>query len=256
MNKKSFLLILALFSFGSVAANVFLSANSLSGYANVEGNEIDFYKLHEGYSITSAPRNFFSGIQITTEKEIDFEEKKVKLQVKHNQIELYPPVYISLDSYVQNNFKKLELMKKSKQLLLLFFIACSLQIFAQHNEKVITNPHKGEQTILTKFNNSVPAISQIFQKKDSPELIWEYTEASSICRSAHISDETYDTFIGWHVNNYRWAYHKETNIPVWEYSPASSSEDLIWHNITPDGTRIVACNNHSIYLFDTISAVR
>ena len=146
-------------------------------------------------------------------------------------------------------------MKKSKQLLLLFFIACSLQIFAQHNEKVITNPHKGEQTILTKINNSVPAISQIFQKKDSPELIWEYTEASSICRSAHISDETYDTFIGWHVNNYRWAYHKETNIPVWEYSPASSSEDLIWHDITPDGSRMVACNNHSIFLFDTISAV-
>ncbi len=73
----------------------------------MEGNEIDFYKLHEGYSITSAPRNFFSGIQITTEKEIDFEEKNVKLQVKYNQIELYPPVYISLDSYVQNNFKKL-----------------------------------------------------------------------------------------------------------------------------------------------------
>ncbi|MBL7149020.1 MAG: cell surface protein SprA [Candidatus Cloacimonetes bacterium] len=107
MNKKVFLLILALFSFRSVAANVFLPAISLKGYAHVEGNEIDFYKLHKGYSITSAPRNFFSGIRITTEKEIDFEEKTVKLQVKYNQIELYPPVYISLDSYVQNNFKKL-----------------------------------------------------------------------------------------------------------------------------------------------------
>ena len=86
----------------------------------MEGNEIDFYKLHKGYSITSAPRNFFSGIRITTEKEIDFEEKNVKLQVKYNQIELYPPVYISLDSYVQNNFKKFyrdKLKANSRELL-------------------------------------------------------------------------------------------------------------------------------------------
>ena len=146
-------------------------------------------------------------------------------------------------------------MKKSKQLLLVFLIAYSLQIFAQHNEKVITDPQKGELTILSKINNSITTTSQISQYKDSTELIWEYTEASSICRSACISDETYETFIGWHVNNYRWAYHKETSIPVWEYSPPGSGEDLIWHDITPDGSRMVACNNHSIYLFDTASAV-
>ena len=120
MKKVVYPIIFILFFASFSSAEVFLQRFYLEGYAPLKGNEIDFFKLHEGYSITSHPRYALSGVKLTTEKEIDYEERTVKFLVKYNKIELYPTVYITLDSYAQNNFCKIfrNLVKEnSKELL-------------------------------------------------------------------------------------------------------------------------------------------
>ncbi|MBT4576245.1 MAG: hypothetical protein HOB92_07220 [Candidatus Cloacimonetes bacterium] len=120
MNKKliavSILLSFALLAF----AQAFQPEFNLRGIAKLEYNEIDVYRHQKGFSITAYPHNKLGIYQIHTIKEIDYDEKRVKLTVKLNSIELYPPVYVSLESYNNNAFYgyfKRELLIKCKELM-------------------------------------------------------------------------------------------------------------------------------------------
>ena len=120
MNKKllavSILLSFALLSF----AQGFQPEFKLRGIAKLEYNEIDVYRFQKGFSITAYPHNKLGTYQIQTEKEIDYDEQKVKLTAKLNKIELYPPIYISLESFNRNAFYgyfKRELLKRVKEIM-------------------------------------------------------------------------------------------------------------------------------------------
>ncbi len=120
MNKK-LLAVSVLLSFALLAfAQSFQPEFNLRGIAKLEYNEIDVYQFQKGFSITAYPHNKLGTYQINTIKEIDYDEQRVKLTAKLNDIELYPPIYVSLESYNSNAFYgyfKRELLLKCKELM-------------------------------------------------------------------------------------------------------------------------------------------
>jgi hypothetical protein len=118
MNKK-LLAISILLSFTlAVFAQEFLLEFNLRGIAKLEYNEIDVYRFQKSLSITAFPHNKLGTYQIQTEKEIDYDEQRVKLTAKLNYIELYPPIYVLLESFYWNAFYgyfKSELLKKCRE---------------------------------------------------------------------------------------------------------------------------------------------
>lgn len=120
MNTKFLILLIILSLAVSASANVFEPELRLRGIAKLDYNEIDVYRFQKGLSITEFPHNKFGTYQLHTLKELDFDEQRVKLTVKLNNIELYPPIYISLETYSQNAFYsyfKSEFLRKCKEIM-------------------------------------------------------------------------------------------------------------------------------------------
>ncbi|MCD4796672.1 MAG: hypothetical protein K8R49_05825 [Candidatus Cloacimonetes bacterium] len=120
MNKFFLILFSALFFYSWVFAETFTPEYYLEGFAPLKDNEIDYYKFHNGFSITDKPKNCFENIKITTIKEIDYKNNTIKLQAKIGNIELDQPVIVSLEDFEKNNFKatfRKLLRSKSKETL-------------------------------------------------------------------------------------------------------------------------------------------
>ena len=149
-------------------------------------------------------------------------------------------------------------MKNIVTLILLMILVQSL-ITAQiphQSEKIITDYINGKT--YTERENIVSEISDNhvqFENTDlETSLIWEAEANWAICKSVGISDETYNSFIGWHTNDQAWEYFGETNnIPLWTYDIDGAEE--LPHDITSDGTYMVGGTGNTVYGFITSSGI-
>ncbi len=107
MMRKIFLSLFILIATATAGSSVFNLSYTLPGYYPVINNQIDFLKLHKGYSITQHPRHKLEDNPIKTVVEIDYETNLVTLTPKLNNIQLDEPRYLTVDNYFENNFKTL-----------------------------------------------------------------------------------------------------------------------------------------------------
>jgi hypothetical protein len=101
---------------------------------------------------------------------------------------------------------------------------------------------------------SVIGLLPFTHDRSRAELIWEAGAGGAICESVGISDTTYHSFIGWHLNDQAWAFFDDiVNVPVWEYG--LGDVDDLPHDITSDGTRMAGGAGNALYGFGPSSSV-
>jgi len=121
MNKKLFFIFVLILISVIVFAESFPREYYLEGVSPLDGNEIDFYKVNNGFVIASNDIYFLNNFTLQTISEFDFDNWRVKLTAKINNVDdIYFPIYLDIDDYIHNNFRatyyKL-LVEKSKELL-------------------------------------------------------------------------------------------------------------------------------------------
>jgi hypothetical protein len=82
-------------------------------------------------------------------------------------------------------------------------------------------------------------------------IMWEDEDAKGICRSIQLSDDTYDSFAGWHLNNESWAYYTDTGTPIWRYYLGNLDE--VANDMSSDGLHMVGGAGNRIYGFQASS---
>ena len=121
MNKKLFFIFALILISAIVLAESFPREYYLEGVSPLNGNEIDFYKVNNGFVIASNDVYFLNNFTLRTFSEFDFDNWRVELTAKINNVDdIYFPIYLDIDDYIQSNFRatfhKL-LIEKSKELL-------------------------------------------------------------------------------------------------------------------------------------------
>jgi Motility related/secretion protein len=99
----AFLLIISIMII-SLTAEVFTPHFTIPGFTPLKNNQLDYFKLRRGYSISPYAKHKLGTYKITTEKEIDFDEQRVTLVPKLGSIILGNTYYMSLESFNNSNF--------------------------------------------------------------------------------------------------------------------------------------------------------
>ena len=148
-------------------------------------------------------------------------------------------------------------MKKPIILILVMILMQNL-IIAQillKSEKIVTDIVNGEINVVTEYvssgiiNNHVKYVNTDLETG----LIWQADAEWAVCNSVGISDETYQSFIGWHYNSPRVAYFGETDNPEWEFSLGAS--DYVFHDINPEGDFLICSNGNQILQLETATGI-
>ncbi|MCK5347150.1 MAG: hypothetical protein KAR20_27260, partial [Candidatus Heimdallarchaeota archaeon] len=85
-------------------ADVFLPHYTLPGFTPLNNNQLDFFKMHDGFSLSSYAKHKFGNYQVTTEKEIEYDEQRVTLVPKLGNLVLGTTYHMSLISFNDSNF--------------------------------------------------------------------------------------------------------------------------------------------------------
>ena len=106
MNKKLFFISALILISAIVFAESFPREYYLEGVSPLKGNEIDFYKVNNGFVIVSKNVYFLNNFSLRTISEFDFENWHVKLTAKINNIDdIYLPINLDINDYIQKNFR-------------------------------------------------------------------------------------------------------------------------------------------------------
>jgi len=104
MLKKIYFVTLIFFLLVPAAADVFLPYYTIPGFTPLKNNQLDFFKMHDGYSLSTFAKHKFGNYQIITDKEIEYDEQRVTLVPKMGQVILGNSYYMSLESFNDSNF--------------------------------------------------------------------------------------------------------------------------------------------------------
>ncbi|NOR87179.1 MAG: hypothetical protein GQ527_06175 [Bacteroidales bacterium] len=143
-------------------------------------------------------------------------------------------------------------MQKIFTLLLMIIWGNSI-IIAQtpyKSEKIITDYINGKTYIEQDYISSEINNNYIKNLNNSDEatLVWEAEAPYAICKSVGISDETYQSFVGWRVNDEAWSLYNETSsTPEWTFD--INGAEYLPQDITSDGSYMVGANGNTIYGF-------
>ncbi|MDO9578191.1 MAG: hypothetical protein Q7J16_09930 [Candidatus Cloacimonadales bacterium] len=85
-------------------AEVFTPHYTLPGYTPLINNQLDYYKMRNGFSISAYAKYNLGGYDVKTEKEIEFDQQRVTLVSKLGNIILGNAYYMSLVSFNDSYF--------------------------------------------------------------------------------------------------------------------------------------------------------
>ncbi|MBC8384104.1 MAG: hypothetical protein H8E57_01135, partial [Candidatus Cloacimonetes bacterium] len=104
MLRKIFFLLLMCWLITPVMADVFTPHYTLPGFTPLKNNQLDFFKMRRGFSLSPYAKHKFGSYQVTTEKEIDFDQQRVSMVPKLGNIVLGTTYHMSLISFNDSNF--------------------------------------------------------------------------------------------------------------------------------------------------------
>jgi len=147
-------------------------------------------------------------------------------------------------------------MRSASAIGVLLVLISSVPSLAVRSEMTLTDAETG--SVITVTENVLPEaeieLLPLTYNNSRAGLIWEASAGGAICESVGISDTTYHSFIGWHLNDQAWAFFDDTvNVPVWEY--VLGDVDGLPHDITSDGTCLAGGAGNKLYGFGPPSNV-
>jgi len=147
-------------------------------------------------------------------------------------------------------------MRSANAIGVLLVLVSSVSSVAVQSEMTLTDAETGRMITVTERTSpeSATAPLPLTHDRSRAGLIWETSAGGAICESVGISDATYHSFIGWHLNDEAWAFFDDAvNVPVWEYGLADVYD--LPHDITSDGTCLAGGAGNTLYGFGPSSSV-
>jgi hypothetical protein len=147
-------------------------------------------------------------------------------------------------------------MRSASAIGVLLVLISSVPSLAVRSEMTLTDAETGSVITVTEkvSPESATDLLSLTHGGSRAGLIWEASAGGAICESVGISDTTYHSFIGWHLNDQAWAFFDDTvNVPVWEYG--LGDVDDLPHDITSDGTCMAGGAGNTLYGFGPSSSV-
>jgi len=68
-------------------------------------------------------------------------------------------------------------------------------------------------------------------------LVWQASQSAAICQGVNLSDATYESLVGWHLNDEAWEFFSTTNVPIWRYE--AGDVDGLPQHMSSDGAHMV-----------------